>query len=50
MESANLDTFIKEFVEKMFDVEAKSMYSVKGIGYYCVTKLTDSYVTGLTCF
>ena len=34
MESPNLDTFHEEFIEIIFDVEVKSMYTFKEIGYY----------------
>ena len=34
MENATLDTFIKEkFIEMTSDLEVKSMYTFKGIGY-----------------
>ena len=41
MESANLDTFLKEFIEMTFDLEVKSMYTFKeitifdGVGGVC---------------
>ena len=41
VESANLDIFlIKEFIEITFNLEAKSIYTFKGIGYYWMNKKT----------
>ena len=34
VKSANLDTFLKEFIEMIFNLEAKSMRIFKGIGFY----------------
>ena len=39
VESANLDTFLKvEIIEMTFNLEAKSMYTFKGIGYYWINE------------
>ena len=41
VESANLDTFLrKKFIEITFDVEVKSMYTFRGIGYYEMNEKT----------
>ena len=34
VESANLDTFLKEFIEMPFNLEVNSMYIFTGTGYY----------------
>ena len=39
MKTANLDTFLKEeFIEMSFDLEAKSVYTFKGIEYYWINE------------
>ena len=41
VERASLDTFIKkEFIEMTFNLEAKSVYIFKGIGYYRMNERT----------
>ena len=40
VESANLDTFLKGFIEMTFDLEAKTVYICKGIGYYWMNEKT----------
>ena len=49
MESENLDSFLLEkFIEMTFDLEAKSVYTFKRIGYYrkkTLAKYLKVYVT-----
>ncbi len=40
VESANLDTFLKEFIEKIFNLELKSIYTFKGIEYHWMNEKT----------
>ena len=41
--NTNLDPFFKEeFIEMTFDLEAKSMHILKGIGYYWMNENTSA--------
>ena len=44
MENANYDFFLEEeFIEMTFDLEVKSMYTFKEIGYYWMNKKKNLY-------
>ena len=45
IKSAKLDTFLKEeFIEMTFSLEAKAMYTFKGIGYFWMNKKKIRFV------